>query len=55
MLDDTKVDDKFDDALYRQRARDLFEAVFQAKTPLAAWWVYAVKPWGYAMGAVSPG
>jgi len=54
VLDDTKLDDKFDDALYRQRARDLFEAIYEVKTPLAAWWVYAVKPWGFAMGAVNP-
>jgi len=49
-----KLEDGFDDALYQERARDLFEAIYQSGTPLAAWWVYSVKSFGFGMGVVNP-
>ncbi|MBI2301147.1 MAG: DUF4038 domain-containing protein [Armatimonadetes bacterium] len=51
---DGKLEPGFDAKLYEQRARDVFEVIYQNKVPLAAWWVYAPKPWGYGMGAVNP-
>lgn len=52
--EDVKVDATFNDALYKQRVRDLFQALYEAKVPLANWWVYAVKPWGFGLGALNP-
>jgi hypothetical protein len=51
-------DDQFakrvDDATYRKHVEDTLEAIYEAKVPLTAWWVYAVKPWGFGVGAVNP-
>jgi hypothetical protein len=49
-----KLDDGFDDALYQERARDMFEAIYESGTPMAAWWVYSVKSSGFGMGVVNP-
>jgi len=44
----------FDDARYKTQMRDLFEAVYDAKVPLAAYWVCAVKDWALgSMGVVN--
>jgi hypothetical protein len=56
MLDgngDTIVPD-FNDALYKQRMRELFETIYEAKVPLASYWVYSVQRFGFAQGAVNP-
>lgn len=49
-----KLEEGFDDALYQERARDLFEAIYESGAPLAAWWVYSVKSFGFGMGVVNP-
>ncbi|MCC7495569.1 MAG: cellulase family glycosylhydrolase [Fimbriimonadaceae bacterium] len=49
-----KIGPEFDTAPYQANARDLCEAIYQAQVPLAAWWVYAVEPWGFCMGALNP-
>ena len=43
----------FDEAAYQRHARDLFQAVHEAKVPLSAWWVYSAKGYGRGMGALS--
>ena len=44
----------FDATAYQAHARDMFQALYETQVPLACWWVYAVKPHGFGMGAVNP-
>ncbi len=49
-----QVPPDYDEARYRRDARDLMQAVYEAKVPLAAHWCYAGIPGHFGMGAVSP-
>lgn len=44
----------FDENRYREDARDLLQAIYEAKTPLAAYWCYAGLPIHFGIGAVNP-
>ena len=41
MMKWTRTPDNFDDAAYRTSLTDLFQALFESNTPLAAYWAFA--------------